>query len=117
MRVKDRSLPIAQRKSAKVKCASTYCERRGKTPGANAFTLLDALMAVLLAGIMFLSLMAGFSMSFQGVRIDRENSRATQIMLEKTELLRLYTWDESLALTAKPTFRPPYTLRFRRPLH
>ncbi len=78
-----------------VKCRSTYYARPGKTPGpTSAFTLLEVMVAFLLAGIMFVCLMGGFTMSFQGVQIDRENSRATQIMLEKTELIRLYNWDQ-----------------------
>jgi len=63
-------------------------------PGRNAFTLVEVLVACGLAGIMFLAFMGAFSMSFKGVQIDRENSRAAQILLEKTELLRLYNWDQ-----------------------
>jgi type II secretory pathway pseudopilin PulG len=60
----------------------------------TAFTLVEVIVASALAGIMFAALLAGFAMSFQTIRIDRENSRAIQIMLEKTELLRLYNWDQ-----------------------
>jgi prepilin-type N-terminal cleavage/methylation domain-containing protein len=59
-----------------------------------AFTLVEVMVASALAGIMFSALMAGFTMSFQTIQVDRENSRATQIMLEKTEVLRLYNWDQ-----------------------
>ena len=52
------------------------------------------MVASALTGIMFLAFMAGFSASFQNIQIDRENSRAAQILLEKTELLRLYNWDQ-----------------------
>jgi prepilin-type N-terminal cleavage/methylation domain-containing protein len=60
----------------------------------HAFTLVEVMVASALVGIMFLAFMAGFSTSFQGVQLDRENSRAAQILLEKTELLRLYNWDQ-----------------------
>jgi prepilin-type N-terminal cleavage/methylation domain-containing protein len=60
----------------------------------HGFTLVEVMVASALIGIMFLAFMAGFSTSFQGVQLDRENSRATQILLEKTELLRLYDWDQ-----------------------
>jgi prepilin-type N-terminal cleavage/methylation domain-containing protein len=60
----------------------------------RAFTLVEVVIASALVGIMFLAFMGGFSMCFQNVQLDRENSRATQILLEKTELLRLYNWDQ-----------------------
>lgn len=61
---------------------------------SEAFTLVEVMVAVFLAGVMITSMLAGFTMSFQGVQLDRENSRATQILVEKTELCRLYTWDQ-----------------------
>ena|SRR6266498_5225041 len=60
----------------------------------RAFTLVEVLVASALIGIMFLAFMGGFSASFQNVQLDRENSRAAQILLEKTELVRLYNWDQ-----------------------
>ena len=86
--------PSRPKEIAKVKCPSTYSASPGKSTGASAFTLLEVMIALFLAGILFVSLMAGFSSSFQSIQLDRENSRATQIMLEKTELLRLYNWDQ-----------------------
>jgi Tfp pilus assembly protein PilV len=66
----------------------------------EAFTLVEVMVAVFLAGVMITSMLAGFTMSFQGVQLDRENSRAAQILVEKTELCRLYTWDQ---VTGKDT--------------
>src|SRR5947209_17416557 len=60
----------------------------------SAFTLVEVTMASALAGILFVSAMAGFSNAFGTLQLDRENSRATQILLEKTEMLRLYDWDQ-----------------------
>jgi hypothetical protein len=51
-------------------------------------------MAAALAGIMFMTAIAGFSNAFSTLQLDRENSRATQILLEKTEMLRVYNWDQ-----------------------
>ena len=64
------------------------------SPGLRAFTLVEVVIASALVGIMFMAFMGGFSTCFQHVQLDRENSRATQILLEKTELLRLYDWDQ-----------------------
>src|SRR5579862_3555902 len=60
----------------------------------NAFTLVEVIVASGLAAVMFLAFMGGFSLSFKGVQLDRENSRAAQILLEKTELIRLYNWTQ-----------------------
>src|ERR1051325_6622859 len=60
----------------------------------RAFTLVEVMVASALIGITLLAFMAGFSTSFQGIQLDRENSRAAQILLEKTELLRLYNWSQ-----------------------
>src|SRR6476661_1810102 len=79
-------MTVGQTKNRFVKCA--------------AFTLMEVMIAVFLAGVMITSLLAGFTMSFQGIQLDRENSRAAQILVEKTELCRLYTWDQ---MTGKDT--------------
>ena len=38
--------------------------------------------------------MGCFSFTFFTLRMARENQRATQIILEKVETIRLYTWDQ-----------------------
>ena len=69
-----------------------------KTPSngrrRGAFTLIQVAVAAGLAGIMFVSLYGGLSSAFNFVRVNRENLRATQILLEKTEMIRLYNWDQ-----------------------
>ena len=76
------------------------------------FTLVEVLVASALVGIMFLAFMGSFSASFQNVQMDRENSRATQILLEKTELLRLYDWDQIVGndpnVSIPMTFTSPF---------
>jgi hypothetical protein len=56
--------------------------------------LVDTLMATVIIGITASSLMGTFSLGFVMLRMTRENQRATQIMLEKVETLRLYSWDQ-----------------------
>ena len=50
--------------------------------------------ATLALGVSFVSLYAGFSGGFSGVQTSRENLRATQVLLEKLETIRLYSWDQ-----------------------
>src|SRR5436853_3182024 len=60
----------------------------------NAFTLMDALFAVLISGMMFTSMYAGLAFGFKTIKMARENTRATQIMLEHMEICRLYKWQD-----------------------
>ena len=45
-------------------------------------------------GMTSIALFSGFTSGFFSMQLARENLRATQVMLEKTETLRLYTWDQ-----------------------
>jgi hypothetical protein len=47
-----------------------------------------------LFGILFVSLFAGMSMTSSKTRLAREDLRATQILVERIEGVRLYNWDE-----------------------
>jgi prepilin-type N-terminal cleavage/methylation domain-containing protein len=64
---------------------------RGKFHG---FTLTEVLVSVAIVATMFVSLYAGVSQGFAIINTARENLRATQVMLEKMEVMRLYTWDQ-----------------------
>ena len=61
--------------------------------GAAAYSLPEAIIAIALIGLMMISLYAGFSTGFSIVRAGRENLRATQILLQRMETLRLCPWD------------------------
>ena len=59
-----------------------------------AFSFVEVLVAVLIGGIMFLTLYAGISSGFAVLQVARENLRATQILQEKMETVRLYNWGQ-----------------------
>jgi Tfp pilus assembly protein PilE len=65
-----------------------------RTASADAFTLVEVMVAAAVAGFMFLTLYMAFSQGFAVVQVARENLRATQIMQEKMETIRLYTWTQ-----------------------
>ncbi len=67
----------------------------------NAFTLMDAIFAILISGMMFTAMYAGLAFGFKTIKMARENTRATQIMLEHMEICRLYKWQD---LTNTSTF-------------
>ncbi|MDB6065921.1 MAG: hypothetical protein JWR26_2129 [Pedosphaera sp.] len=68
--------------------------RLNSKPDAGAFTLAEVCVAVAMIGVMMIALFSGFRQSFKLVGANRENLRATQILQEKMELIRLYNWDQ-----------------------
>ena len=60
----------------------------------RAFTLMEVMIAVLIVGVVFFTVYAAFTFGFAVVEVNRENLRSTQILQEKMELVRLYSWDQ-----------------------
>ena len=65
-----------------------------RTKGLGGFTLVETAIAVLLASIMLLALYASFTCGYSMMRVAREDTRATQIMLQKMEATRLLSYDQ-----------------------
>src|SRR5262250_322490 len=64
-------------------------------PAGNAgFSLVEVTVGMAVVGTSVVALFSGFTTGFFTMQMARENLRATQIMLEKTETLRLYNWDQ-----------------------
>src|SRR5436190_1498060 len=59
-----------------------------------AFTLIEVMISVGLLLIAIVSFYAGLGTGFSLIRGARENLRATQIMIERFEAIRLFTWDQ-----------------------
>jgi Tfp pilus assembly protein PilE len=75
----------------------------------KAFALVELLVGVAVLGIMFVALYSGFSAGFAVVQLARENLRATQILQEKVETIRLYTWEQLNTSGFVPlTFTEPF---------
>jgi type II secretory pathway pseudopilin PulG len=60
----------------------------------KAYTLLEVLVAVAATGLVSGSLFAGLGSGFSLIQVTRENLRATQVLLERMETIRLYRWDQ-----------------------
>ena len=75
-----------------------------------AYTLVEVVIAVFVLAIMTISLYGGFSAGFAVVQVARENLRATQIILQKMETVRLYNWSQVLNTNnyLKPSFTNYY---------
>jgi prepilin-type N-terminal cleavage/methylation domain-containing protein len=77
--------------------------------GVYAFTLVEVIVCMAIIGIAFASLYAGIGSGFNVINNSRENLRANQVLLEKLETLRLYTWDEVNSNGfINPTFTAPF---------
>jgi hypothetical protein len=61
---------------------------------SKATTLVDVVMATAIMGIMAGGIMGSFTYGFSAMQMVRENQRATQIILEKIETIRLYRWEQ-----------------------
>jgi prepilin-type N-terminal cleavage/methylation domain-containing protein len=75
-------------KSVRTKIISNCLRKNG------AFSLIESLVATAIVSIVCMGLYAGISSGFTVVEQSRENLRATQILLEKMETIRLYSWDQ-----------------------
>lgn len=64
-----------------------------RSSGAG-FTLAEALIATAVVGISFISLYSGLVQGDKIIGASQQNLRATQIMQQQAETLRLYTWDQ-----------------------
>jgi len=70
---------------------------------------MEPLFAMVVVSVLIGALYAAMTSSVSLVRKCQENERATQILTEKTEVIRLYNWDQ----INNPTFVPTnFTLPF-----
>jgi type II secretory pathway pseudopilin PulG len=73
-----------------------------KHRGTAAFTLAETIIGMGLAGLMLSAFMACFSFGMGMVRLSREDLRATQILLQRMERVRLCTFDQVRNTTVNP---------------
>lgn len=80
----------------------------------TGFSLVEVMVGVAVFGLTCVSLYAGVTFGFNSVQLARENLRATQILVEKMEVIRLYSWDEItnsafIPTTFQATYAPGLT--------
>jgi Tfp pilus assembly protein PilE len=75
----------------RIQAASKYF---GKS--SAGFTLAEAMISVLIGSIMLTALYSSFSFGFATVKLAREDLRATQILVQRLEIMRLTTFDDIL---------------------
>ena len=64
------------------------------TYATAGFSMVEASVAMAIVGIVFAALLSAFTGGFAIIKSARENIRATQILQEKMEMMRLYNWDQ-----------------------
>jgi len=63
-------------------------------PANRGFTLIECAVGLVLVAVVVGALYTGITFGAQRTAGTRENLRATQILLEKVEQIRLYRWDQ-----------------------
>lgn len=74
--------------------------------GLQAFSLVEALVASCVVGVLFVSLYAGITAGFGALNASRENLRATQVLIDKAETLRLYSWNQIATFGTSTSYIP-----------
>lgn len=82
--------------------------QRGPGRRNSGYTLVEVVCAVLIAAIAASVLFVGFDNGFAILRTTREDLRATQILMQKTEAFRLYTWQQLTQANTPGTFKEYY---------
>jgi uncharacterized protein (TIGR02598 family) len=68
---------------------------RGRAPRSSlAFSLVEVMVSVIVVATVFFALYAGISFGFATLGLSREELRATQVLAEKMETIRLYNWEQ-----------------------
>ena len=92
--------------------SGTWTKFQPATPRSrDGYTLVEVLMAVMVIGLMTISLYAGLTYGFGIVQMSREDLRATQILMQKMESVRLCTWSSltNCPITFKESYDPSAT--------
>lgn len=83
--------------------------RQNSQNSRAAFSLIEVTISMAMVSILFVSLYGGIASGFAVVKLARENLRANQIIVEKMETLRLYSWDQ---INSNGYIPPTFTASF-----
>ncbi len=74
----------------------------------SASTFVETVVACAILALMSGAILGSINYGLFVMRLARENQRATQILLERTEAVRLYSWDQITNGVIPATFTAPY---------
>jgi Tfp pilus assembly protein PilE len=69
----------------------------------HGIAMAELLVAVAIVGFLFIALFLGISFCFSVTEFERENLRATQIVLQRMEGIRLFNWTQLTNTALNPT--------------
>ncbi len=82
-------------------------EQAGGTPvGHRAHTLVEVVVAVFILAVISMAFYAGLGSGFSASLSSREDLRATQIMAQQLEAVRLCTWSQLTNYTFQQVYDP-----------
>ena len=81
----------------------THTARSGQGASASAFTLIETLVAIFIGAVMLPTLYACLGAGFSMMKVTRENLRATQVIVQRMEAIRLASYNSIQSSTAFPT--------------
>ena len=70
------------------------CHKQVAKAGAKAFTIVEVVVSVVIIAIGVGGFMGAFNYAYFVMELARENQRATQIMVDKCDTIRLFSWDQ-----------------------
>lgn len=84
-----------------------YTVVRAQKP-VEGFTLIEAMFSLAIVGVLIICLYSAFTSGFNGVRSEREDARATEILVAKMDQLRLLSWEQITTNGFPDTFKEHY---------
>src|SRR5213592_3886610 len=76
--------------------------RLKKTCSGGGFTLIESVVGIGVVGVMVVSLYAALTSGVRTVQLGREDQRATQILVQSLDQVRLFSWDQITNSAAVP---------------
>src|SRR6266849_2645612 len=71
-----------------------HLSARTATPSQRGYTLVEALAAAVILGFVATSIYWALASGFTLIQTTRENLRGSQVLLQKIESIRLFTWSQ-----------------------
>jgi len=89
-----------------------------KNGRSTGFSLIETIIGMVVVGIMVVALYGALSSGFRTEQLNREDLRATQILVEKMDQLRVVAWDDwgdtnKVPRTFEATLNPEETAALR----
>ena len=86
--------------------SNAFCVPRQLRRGQGAFTIVEVVVAVLVLATICGALYSALSSSFAVLQTTREDLRATQILMQRIEAVRLCTWSELSNFSFQESYDP-----------